>query len=137
VLVVDDDPLTRKLMTRMLQRLGCIVTTAENGDVALSILLGGMHTPSSVMGTPATAAGAVPILEREVKPETKFTIVFLDNQMPILTGLEVVRRLRDMNRPDFVVGVTGTRQLRDLAGSSMLTDFLLFLQGMPSWQTRM
>lgn len=35
VLVVDDDPLTRKLMTRMLTRLGCVCETAENGLIAL------------------------------------------------------------------------------------------------------
>ena len=40
VLVVDDDPLTRTLMTRMLTRLECIVDTAENGRVALDKILG-------------------------------------------------------------------------------------------------
>ncbi len=36
VLVVDDDPLTRTLMKRILQtRLGCQVSVAENGEVAL------------------------------------------------------------------------------------------------------
>jgi hypothetical protein len=40
VLCVDDDPLTRKLLSRMLERLGCTVTTAEDGKQALDILLG-------------------------------------------------------------------------------------------------
>lgn len=39
VLVVDDDPLTRKLMTRMLTRLGCVCETAENGLIALGAFL--------------------------------------------------------------------------------------------------
>jgi CheY-like chemotaxis protein len=34
-LVVDDDALTRRLMTRMLTRLGAEVKTAENGKLAL------------------------------------------------------------------------------------------------------
>ncbi|KAL1406734.1 hypothetical protein Q8F55_006138 [Vanrija albida] len=39
VLIVDDDPLTRKLMARMLQRLGhAVVGTAENGGAALSLI---------------------------------------------------------------------------------------------------
>jgi CheY-like chemotaxis protein len=37
-LVVDDDPLTRRLMSRMLRRLGHAVEEAEDGQVALGIL---------------------------------------------------------------------------------------------------
>ena len=37
----------------------------------------------------------------------EFAIVFLDNQMPVMSGLEVVSKLREMGRSDFVVGVTG------------------------------
>ena len=40
VLVVDDDTLTRTLMSRMLSRLGCQVATAENGEVALDMIMG-------------------------------------------------------------------------------------------------
>ena len=38
VLVVDDDPLTRKLMSRMLTRIGCKVATAEHGEIALDMM---------------------------------------------------------------------------------------------------
>ena len=46
VLVVDDDPLTRKLMSRMLTRLGCKVTTAENGEIALDLILNPAARPT-------------------------------------------------------------------------------------------
>ena len=50
VLVVDDDPLTRKLMSRMLARLGCKVTTAENGEIALDLILSPRHrAPDAVV----------------------------------------------------------------------------------------
>jgi signal transduction histidine kinase len=39
VLVVDDDALTRKLMARMLRRLGHSVREAENGQVALNLIV--------------------------------------------------------------------------------------------------
>ena len=39
VLVVDDDGLTRRLMGRMLARLGCVVDTAEHGQQALDMML--------------------------------------------------------------------------------------------------
>lgn len=124
VLVVDDDPLTRKLMTRMLTRLGCRVSTAENGEIALEKILGGGSgggsggnhpTPSSedtgsggLMEVPVqvslTMSNSTAMMGDE---EVKYGVVFLDNQMPKVSGLEVVSRLRGMGRSDFVVGVTG------------------------------
>jgi CheY-like chemotaxis protein len=36
-----------------------------------------------------------------------FDVVFLDNQMPKMSGLEAIARLRASGREDLVVGVTG------------------------------
>ena len=87
VLVVDDDALTRTMMSRLLTRLGCVVTTAENGEVALEMVLSG-H-------------------------DGRFAVVFLDNQMPVMSGLTMVTKLRKAGRNDFVVGVTGNALLLD------------------------
>jgi CheY-like chemotaxis protein len=91
--VVDDDTLTRTLMKRLLTRLGCNVMTAENGQVALDLILGSGQAASG---------------EEEVSLASgRFDVVFLDNQMPVLSGLRAVAKLRAMGREDFVVGVTG------------------------------
>jgi osomolarity two-component system sensor histidine kinase SLN1 len=87
VLVVDDDALTRTMMTRLLTRLGCNVSTAENGEIALEMVLSG-HSG-------------------------RFAVVFLDNQMPVMSGLSMVAKLRKAGRNDFVVGVTGNALLSD------------------------
>jgi len=87
VLVVDDDTLTRTLMTRVLTRLGCKVSTAENGEVALEMVLSGYGG--------------------------RFAVTFLDNQMPVMSGLSMVKKLREAGRNDFVVGVTGNALLSD------------------------
>ncbi|KAL0953952.1 hypothetical protein HGRIS_005113 [Hohenbuehelia grisea] len=117
VLVVDDDPLTRTLMKRILTRLGCTVATAENGEVALDMILGNTNghglTPSS-----DGSNGTGPILEQHERPppnpdESRYAVVFLDNQMPVMSGLHAVGRLREMGRKDFVVGVTGNALLSD------------------------
>jgi osomolarity two-component system sensor histidine kinase SLN1 len=112
VLVVDDDPWTRTLMKRMLTRLGCKVFTAENGEVALEMILGSIElTPSSDDSHPSG-----PILDQPGAPqaeENKFNVIFLDNQMPVLSGLKVAARLREMGRHDFIVGVTGNALLTD------------------------
>lgn len=61
-----------------MERLGCMCTTAENGSVALTLLLA----------------------KEEGREGNNFDITFLDNQMPILSGTEVVKRLRDLGRDD-------------------------------------
>ena len=112
VLVVDDDPLTRTLMKRILTRLGCRVSCAENGGVALEMILG---QRSTIGGTPSSDASgnSGPILEQMQSQESpifeegKYAVVFLDNQMPIMSGLKVVAKLRQLERTDFIVGVTG------------------------------
>jgi CheY-like chemotaxis protein len=117
ILVVDDDAMTRKLMTRILTRLGCNVATAENGVKALEILLGSTFTPSEsatlpaiVPSTPGTVnSGSEPLANQP----RSFDVVFLDNQMPQMSGLEAVSRLRAAGREDLVVGVTGNALIRD------------------------
>ena len=123
VLVVDDDPLTRKLMSRMLTRLGCRVATAENGEMALELILTGQtthETPSSEdtgsgglsldgVATDLGASGSAGAGGERYR----YAVVFLDNQMPVLSGLEAVAKLRAMGRRDFVVGVTGNALLSD------------------------
>ncbi|KAH8833060.1 hybrid sensor histidine kinase [Flagelloscypha sp. PMI_526] len=107
VLVVDDDSLTRTLMRRMLERLGCHVTTADNGAKALSLILGVSEGPLESL------------LQKDKEPQTSvygaspFNLVFLDNQMPVCSGLQAARTLRSLGRTDLVVGVTGNALLGD------------------------
>lgn len=105
VLVVDDDSLTRTLMKRILTRLGCEVSTAENGEVALELILGIQVKRSLSLNA------AIPIPEQvigaTVFDEGRFAVIFLDNQMPLMSGLKVAEKLRKHRRHDFIVGVTG------------------------------
>lgn len=104
-------------MTRLLTRLGCAVTTAENGVKALEILLGPVFTPSE-SATPSTMLPSTPGTsstgaENIVSQPRFFDVVFLDNQMPLMSGLEAIARLRAAGREDLVVGVTGNALIRD------------------------
>ena len=113
VLVVDDDPLTRKLMARMLTRLGCRVSTAENGEIALELMLGTLQWPTPSSEDTGAGGLSVEAMSTGGGDEYKYAVVFLDNQMPVLSGLEAIARLREMGRKDFVVGVTGNALLAD------------------------
>ncbi|ODO08017.1 hypothetical protein I350_03600 [Cryptococcus amylolentus CBS 6273] len=91
-LVVDDDKLTRMLMSRMLTRLGHQVTTAENGKMALEIIT------NMLEGKPGAPT---------------FDVVFLDNQMPLMSGVEVATAVREMGCPIYIVGCTGNALRED------------------------
>lgn len=115
-MVVDDDPMTRALMRRLLERLGCAVTTAENGEIALKILLENPTPSDESLG---------PILERSVSASlSRFAAVFLDNHMPVLSGLQMVKKLRELGRTDFVVGITANALLAD---QHVRLDFLFLI----------
>lgn len=108
VLVVDDDSLTRTLMKKMLERMGCDVTTAENGDLAFKLLLSQDPDGES---TSQSASNSDHRTYFDSHARLKFNITFLDNQMPVLSGVKAVAKLRELGRQDFVVGVTGSTSL--------------------------
>lgn len=118
VLVVDDDRLTRTVMSRMLTRLGCNVSTAENGEIALEMIVSGPGTLKAEGGPDSMAFDPSHDNEKDQNGEGTengyaYDAVFLDNQMPVMSGLEVVSKLREMGRADFVVGITGNALIND------------------------
>ena len=75
ILLVDDSRTNLKIAEQVLIRMGCKVTTAENGQQGLDSL-------------------AVAHSRAEV-----FDLVFMDCQMPVLDGYEATRRLRCSDLP--------------------------------------
>ena len=71
LLVVDDEEANRDVLSRRLQRNGFTVETVENGLQALSRLA-----------------------------ESSVDLVLLDSMMPGMTGIEVLKRLREHRSPD-------------------------------------
>jgi len=100
VLVVDDNPDLRKVITRILRSLG--------------------YTPD----TAATGADALTAARR-----TAYDIIFMDLNMPVPDGLETTRRLRQLpprpTRP-WVIGLTGNAVFedRDRCIAAGMDDFL-------------
>ncbi|KAJ3767871.1 hypothetical protein FB446DRAFT_753512 [Lentinula raphanica] len=147
VLVVDDDGITRMMMERLLRRQGCEVTTAENGRIALELMLGDewntdiseveevVHPVSGLVSENESRIGSKSrshsiglsestrannmsedsdqFLQPMSSRLSKFAVVFLDNSMPVLSGLKTIEILRRLRRKDFVVGLTGNALLTD------------------------
>jgi len=78
VLIVDDDPASRELMGDIISLEGHDLRSAADGYQALSLF-------------------------KEFKPH----LVFSDIQMPKMDGLELLKRIRNMNPETLVVMVTG------------------------------
>ncbi|KAJ3181302.1 hypothetical protein HDU85_003610 [Gaertneriomyces sp. JEL0708] len=96
LLVVDDDKITRLLMARLLKRLGHTVDTAEDGSIALKKLAEAFEAP-------------------ENEEKEKFDLIFLDNQMPVMTGVECIQeiRARAWGWKVWACGVTGNAMKED------------------------
>jgi len=69
VLLVEDNLVNRKLAKRILEKLGCVVDTAENGAEGVRL-----HADSA------------------------YDAVFMDCQMPVMDGFEAAQRIRARSR---------------------------------------
>lgn len=74
VLVVDDQPMNLEITCGLLEKKGAVVSTAENGQVALDMFC-------------ASAEG-------------DYDIILMDVRMPVMNGLDAARAIRALNRAD-------------------------------------
>lgn len=97
VLIVDDSLSNRKMLVRLLERLGHTCQTACNGQEAIRSF-----------DADKVAAEADP-------SHTPIDIVLMDYEMPVLNGPEATKLLRENGCTALVVGVTGNVLDEDIA----------------------
>lgn len=88
ILIVDDDPSQRSLLNSFLKSQGFETVTADSGERALETLRGG-----------------------------EFNMMISDVRMPGISGLETLRRAREMNATLPVLLVTAYTDIRDAVGA--------------------
>jgi len=97
ILVVDDHPVNKQLLKMVLEKMGYVVSTAEDGMEALN----------------------------KVKNE-EFDLIFMDVQMPILDGYEASKKIREMNILSPIIACTAGLQEneKEIALSFGMNDIL-------------
>ena len=88
VLIVDDDRISVSLIKNILNSELCLIETTRNGETALELI------------------------ERAVKCNNPYSLIYLDNFMPMMSGDEVVNTLRSLERKSrvqkaYVVSISG------------------------------
>jgi len=89
VLVAEDSASSRKMLIRLLERVGHTCVPAGNGKEAVECIKQDMNSKS-------IDEGHVPI-----------DTVLMDYEMPLLRGPEATKRIRDLGYKGIILGVTG------------------------------
>ncbi|MFQ6102850.1 MAG: response regulator [Candidatus Glassbacteria bacterium] len=92
ILVVDDNPQIRDSLEELLTQLGCSVTTAEDGYIALDKI-----------------------------GESEFDVILMDVKMPGIDGIETATRIRKLKRDAFIILMTAF-SIEELAEKALGAD---------------
>lgn len=78
ILVTDDHPVNRKILVEFLKKFGAAVYEAENGEAAIKM----------------------------IREHSEIQVVFMDIQMPVLSGIETTKILRKENFSGLIIACT-------------------------------
>jgi CheY-like chemotaxis protein len=88
VLCADDEPAILELFKDFLETSGCLVTVAANGSEAY-----------------------------QANRQWQYDMVILDVNMPVMTGHEAIRAIREKNTKAYILLISGTTNHSDLASA--------------------
>jgi CheY-like chemotaxis protein len=86
ILLAEDNLLNQQLVQRLLEKMGATVTVAENGAVAVNLA-----------------------------QQNHYDLIYMDMQMPVVSGIDAVRTLRNNDYTCPIVMLTANTTLEDRA----------------------
>ena len=92
VLIVDDAPLNRKMMRRILESRFDNLAEAENGQQALDMVRASL----------------------EQGEDARYDVITMDYQMPVMDGVTATRHIRQLGYTGQIIGVTGNALAEDV-----------------------
>ncbi|KAG8533841.1 uncharacterized protein KY384_001582 [Bacidia gigantensis] len=102
VLLVEDNEVNIKVAKKSLERGGCSVHVAENGQQCLDVLRQSTFWPS-IRG-----------------PKFRINAVLLDQEMPVMDGLECIKIIRDLEREGTIIAHVPTIAITANAGGQIV-----------------
>ena len=104
ILVVDDAPLNRKLLVRLLETNGHTCESAENGQVLIDVVKANLEASESSHGDGDRDGDND---NNDANKDDPYDCILVDYEMPVMNGPEACKAIRGMGYAGFVVGVTG------------------------------
>lgn len=86
VLVVEDNEINQEVASMLLQRVGISVDLADNGKEGF---------------------------EKFVANQTKYNLILMDLQMPLMSGYEATRKIRELNKTIPIIALTAAAMIED------------------------
>ncbi|MEA1952962.1 MAG: hybrid sensor histidine kinase/response regulator [Campylobacterota bacterium] len=102
ILIVEDDKISRMLISSMLENEYCTIDTAENGEKGLSYLINALND------------------------NTPYDIVYTDHNMPLLSGSEMLKKFATIEKSKSSKKITTVCISGDHSSKSILYDFDFF-----------
>ncbi|KAH8819876.1 PAS/PAC sensor hybrid histidine kinase [Xylogone sp. PMI_703] len=133
VLLVEDNPINRKLGSKMLTSLGYTPILANDGVECISLLLS-LDSPSSTPSeldppSPMSSSSSSP---PSLPPNTNISLILMDQSMPRKDGITTTREIRELEkagllkarRPIIAVTAVVSPESRRLCQEAGTDDFL-------------
>lgn len=97
ILIVDDNTVTQKSIAQALKTQSCEITFADDGSNAIEKCL-----------------------------STKYNLIFMDNQMPKINGVEAIKKIRlnGLNQDTFAIFVTEDSFLKTVIKDFGFSDYI-------------